>query len=58
MTRTDDPERYEEAWKNHVDELSSIGWYLTSDDNERLQELQDEMNDLIETARKNFENQQ
>lgn len=55
MTTTDDPERYEEAWKDHVDELTSIGWNLPPEDLDRLEELQDEMKDLVETARENFE---
>lgn len=58
MTTTDNPDRYERVWKEHIEELDKIKLSLSDiDDIERIDEIQDELNQLVETVAGEFDDE-
>lgn len=55
MPSTQDPEEYREKWKTHTQLIKRIGFNLDEkEDRKRLQEIEEELNELINKASKNI----
>lgn len=55
MSRAKTRLEYESAWKAHVAELTALRWHLPSYvDHDKLNEIEDALKKLIETAGEHF----
>lgn len=56
MTTTDDLELFESRWNEHIDELRKLGMSLPAEDIPELNEKIEELEDLVEVAAENMDN--
>lgn len=52
---TVDKEEFVEKWNGHIGQLTRLGWHLTKEDQEKLDELKDDLREFVETAAENKE---
>lgn len=50
MTTTNDPERFREAWHNHIEELENLKMTMHPSDFDELDECLDQLHDLVDDA--------
>jgi hypothetical protein len=48
-------ESYEQRWNLHVNELTRLGWYLEAEDQDKLEDIREDLKVLVETAAENKE---
>lgn len=59
MTTTDNKDRFERVWKEHVDELDKLKLSTTElDDFEQLDDIKSELYEIIETIAGEFDDEQ
>jgi CRISPR/Cas system CSM-associated protein Csm2 small subunit len=48
-------EKYKRRWESHIDDLTKLKWNLATEDQERVEALQDELKDVLDVAAENKE---